>query len=60
MFVEDDLFGPDILTLNNMSYDKSTSGGSFYRFTWPISTNQNQVLLWVHDLNVVECRVLGG
>lgn len=27
MFVEDDLFGPDILTLNNMSYDKSTSGG---------------------------------
>lgn len=24
MFVEYDLYGPDILTLNNMNYDKST------------------------------------
>lgn len=27
MFVEYDLFGPDILTLNNMNYDKSTAVG---------------------------------
>lgn len=27
MFVENDLFGPDILTLNNMNYDKSTAVG---------------------------------
>lgn len=32
MFVEDDLFGFDILIFNNMSYDKLISGGSFYCF----------------------------
>lgn len=29
MFVEDDLYGSDILTLNNMSYDKWTSARTF-------------------------------
>ena len=60
MFVEYDLYGPDILTLNNTNNDKSTSVRAIYCFTWPVSAYQIAVRQWVHDPSVFSSTAFVG